>query len=32
VFGRIAAVFSLVPCYAHQRYFKTVVTLSQLHL
>lgn len=25
--GRIAAVLPLVPCYAHQRYFKTVVTV-----
>ena len=31
VFDRIAAVLSLVPRYAHQRYFETVVTLSQLH-
>src|ERR1700722_9196163 len=31
VFDRIGAVLSLVPCYAHQRYFETVVTLSQLH-
>src|SRR5580704_2594319 len=32
VLGRIAAVLSLVPCYAHQRYFETVVTLSKLRV
>ena len=31
VFDRIAAVLSLVPCYADQSYVETVATVSQLH-